>query len=208
MTPFYIEFKRTHTKKLFSFPDIPAFENYSFEKLSEQNFEQLYLLFEGDESPFVDARFKSHDEAKEYATFISICGAFVAKHGGQDWFFKAGNEYAGILHLYDLSLENWNDNNKRAWLGFATKEKFRGKGISLGIVKYFIRYVFDYYPAIDFIHSMTLRENTLSKSFLTKCGFATDNEERLSKDYDFFLLERNEKPDFVANKFDESEWTR
>jgi RimJ/RimL family protein N-acetyltransferase len=205
---FYIEFKKTHTKSFFSFPEIPSFKNFSFEKLTEQNFEQLYLLFEGDSSPFVDERFKTFEGAKEHAKFISTCGAFLPKHGGQDWLFKWNSEYAGILHLYDLSLETFADNHKRAWVGFATAEKFRKSGVSFRAVNYFINYIFDNYKAIDFIHSMTRCENKIASNFIQKCGFELDQEDRSSQDYVFFVRERDEvENDFVLNRFDETEWT-
>jgi hypothetical protein len=67
-TNFYEEFKRLHPKPYFSFPDIPDYKGYSFEKLNIENFKQLYLLFEDDDSNFVDERFKDYKEAKDYAT--------------------------------------------------------------------------------------------------------------------------------------------
>ncbi len=205
---FYIEFKKTHTKSFFSFSEIPPFKNFSFEKLTEQNFEQLYLLFEGDSSPFVDERFKSYEGAKEHARFISICGAFSPKHGCQDWLFKLNNEYAGILHLYDLSRETFADHHKQAWIGFATAEKYRKSGVSFRAVNYFINYIFDNYKVIDSIYSMTLHENKIARAFIKKCGFALDEADRLSKDHTFFVRKRDEvENDFVVNSFDETEWT-
>ena len=143
---FYTEFKKRYTKILFSFPEIPSFKNFTFERLTEQNSEQLYLLFEGDTSPFVDARFKTYEDAKEYAKYSSLCGPFLPRHGGQDWLYKLNSEYAGILHLYDLSLETFADNNNRAWIGFATSQKFRASRISIQVVNYFINYVLTNYP--------------------------------------------------------------
>jgi hypothetical protein len=65
-------------------------------------------LFENEASPFVDERFKTYEGAKEYANDISFCGAYMPKHGGQDWLFKTPTgEYGGILHLYDLSKETF-----------------------------------------------------------------------------------------------------
>ena len=70
-----------------------------------------------------DERFKTYEAAKDYAKYISVCGAYVPKHGCQDWLLKLSDgEYACILHLYDLSIENFGQNNKRAWIGFATKK--------------------------------------------------------------------------------------
>jgi RimJ/RimL family protein N-acetyltransferase len=147
-------------------------------------------LFEGDTSFFVDERFKTYEGAKEYAKFNSVCGAYLPKHGCQDWFFKLNNEYAGVLHLYDLSLETFGQNNKRAWIGFVTAEKFRNQRISFQVVSYFIQFIFDKYPVIDFIHVMTLNENKNAISFIKRCGFVVDTEERLSKDYIFFIRRR------------------
>ena len=187
---FYTEFKKSHPKIYFVFPEIPFKDTFTFKKLTEQNFECLYLLFEGDASPFVDERFKTYEGAKEYAKFISLCGASIPKHGCQDWLFKCDNEFVGILHLYDMSLETFGQNHKRAWIGFATSAKFRSRHISFQVVRYFIQYIFDTYPGVDFIHAMTLNENENAAGFLTRCGFITDTEERLSKEYRFFINRR------------------
>src|SRR4051812_46389347 len=82
----------------FTFPDIKATCDLSFEKLNLQNFQQLYLLFEGDDSPFTDARFKSYSGAEEYATNLETYSRYSPKHGSQHWFFLWKNNYAGILH--------------------------------------------------------------------------------------------------------------
>ena len=50
---FYTQFRKLHPKPYFAFPDIPSTNEFTFEKLSSENFEQLYLLFENDDSPFV-----------------------------------------------------------------------------------------------------------------------------------------------------------
>ena len=183
--------RQHYSKRFFTFPDMPSTKELQFEKLSTKNFEQLYLLFENDASPFVDERFKTYEGAKEYAAYLEEFGARLPKHGGQDWLFRLLNgEYAGILHLYDLSLETFVQNHKRAWIGFATKEKFRKQNITTKAVQHFIDYIFQFYPEIDFIHAMTEKENEASIRFLLKCGFQFDPEERLSKKYEFFILFR------------------
>lgn len=190
-TEFYNEFRKLHPKPHFLFPEISTTDEYLFEKLSPKNFQQLYLLFESDSSTFVDERFKTYNEAKEYAQYISVCGAYMPKHGCQDWLLKLKNgDYASVIHLYDLSLETFGQNHKRAWIGFATKESFRKQNITSKAVTHFINYIFRSYPAIDFIHAMTNKENKAAINFLLKCGFLTDIEERLSKNHAFFILSR------------------
>ena len=174
----------------FVFPDIPAFEDFSFEKLTSKNFQQLYLMLQNDESPFTDERFKNLEEAKEYAEYIEQHGAYSAKHSGQDWLFLYKNQYAGVFHLYDLSLETFAENHKRCWIGFATKPEIRRKGITKKALCYFIQYIFDNYPLIKYVHSMTLKENVPAKALLTSVGFKEDHAERMSKEHAFYLLEK------------------
>ena len=159
--------------------------------MTTENFQQLYLLFEGDDSPFTDKRFKQYDSAKLYASELEKYGRFSPKHGSQDWLFKWKDEYAGILHLYDLSLETFAENNKRCWIGFATKPSLRKKGITKKVVSHFINYIFQYFPEINFIHAMTLKENIAAEALLFSLGFKRDEEERLSKNHNFYLLEKS-----------------
>jgi len=179
-------------KPLFAFPDIPESDLFSFEKLTNENFAQLYLMFEGDDSPFTDQHFKSYNGSKEYVAFRETYGAYSAKHGGQDWLFriKEIGAYAGILHLYDLSLETFFENNKRCWIGFAIKPEFRRKGIMKKALTLFATYVLDSYPEIAYLHSMTAKENFPAQRLLLSCDFKKDETERLSQHHIFFLKER------------------
>lgn len=181
----------------FSFPDVPPTASLTFEKLSLQNFETFCHLFEKDASPFVDARFKSYDGAKEYAEYLVAYGAYSPKHGGQDWLFTWQGEWAGIVHLYDLSLETVAQNNERAWIGIALQQRFRGKGIALQTFRYFIGYIFRFYPAINFLHAVTEKENIRSQTLLTRCGFILDTAARPPQ-YRYYILKRSNEQDIEA----------
>ena len=147
-------------------------------------------MFEADENPFIDERFKHYEQAKEYAEYLEQYGANSAKHGGQDWLFSWKNEYAGILHLYDLSLETFAENNRRCWIGFAIKPSMRNKGITRKVVQYFVQFIFTNYPLIQYVHSMTLKENFVAQGLLKALGFEEDEAERLGKEYKFYVRER------------------
>ncbi len=109
----------------FMFPPIETTSEWFFERLGINNFNQLYLLFNSDENKFVDERFKTSEGARKYAMINS---GEDSCNNGADWLFSTNNgEYAGILHLYNLSRETISENNKRAWIGFATKASFRGQ---------------------------------------------------------------------------------
>jgi len=178
------------SKPYFDFPDIDNVGEISFEKLTIENFQQLYLLFESDDSTFTNERFKHYDTAKQYAHDLEKYGRFSPKHGSQDWLFKWKEEYAGILHLYDLSLETFAENNKRCWIGFATKPSQRKKGITKNIISYFLHYIFKNYPEIIYIHAMSLKGNIMAELLLYSLGFKKDETERLSKKHNFYLLEK------------------
>ena len=174
----------------FIFPDIPAYKELSFEKLTSENSAQLYLLFESDENFFTDERFKHYEDAEEYAKYIEQYGAYSTKHSGQDWLFLWNDEYAGILHLYDLSLETFAENNQRCWVGFATKPALRNNGITKKVLRYFLQYIFENYPHLTYIHSMTLKENLPAQGLLKAVGFIEDDAERISVVHRFYMLER------------------
>ena len=180
------------SKAYFNFPDIKGYGEFSFEKLTTKNFQQLWMLFEVDDSPFTEESFKQYDLAEKYANDLEKYGRFSPKHGSQDWLFKWKEEYAGILHLYDLSLETFAENNKRCWIGFATKPLLRKKGITKRAVSCFVNYIYTNFTEIKYVHSMTLKGNVAAGALLFSIGFKKDVEERLSENYNFYLLEKDE----------------
>ncbi len=177
---------------LFRFPEIPDNDKFAFEKLTSENFSQLYLMFEGDDSHFTDEQFKTYQGAESYARLREVHGAYMAKHGGQDWLFrlKSSGQYAGIIHLYDLSLEAFFENDKRCWVGFALRPDLRRKGIMTDALRSFIAYVLDAYPQIYYLHAMTAKENLAAQKLLQRCGFDADPEQRLSERHYFFVRKR------------------
>ena len=120
--------------------------------MTTENFQPLYLLFEGDDSPFTEESFKQYASAEKYAN--------------------------------DL-------NNKRCWIGFATKPLLRKKGITKRAVSCFVNYIYKNYPEIKYVHSMTLNGNVAAGALLFSIGFKKDEEERLSINHNFYLLEKS-----------------
>jgi RimJ/RimL family protein N-acetyltransferase len=174
----------------FVFPGIPAKGELSFEKLSSENFHRFYDMFKSDESPFTDERFKDYEQAKEYVQYIEQYGTVLPKQGLQDWLFLWEGQYAGVLHLYDLSLETFAENDKRCWVGFATKPVLRNKGITKKAFHHFVHYIFEQYPNIKYIHSMTLKENLAAQALLRSLHFKEDMAERLEQEYAFYILQK------------------
>ena len=178
-------------KPFFTFPDIKPTGEFSFEKLTMQNFEQLCKMFENDDNIFTDERFKSHEGAKMYVEDRIRYAALSAKHAGQDWFFYKQNNIAGILHLYDLSLETCNDNDKRCWVGFAIKPELRNKGITKKAAQIFIDYVFKNYHFIKYIHAIVENDNKVSQNLLSSLNFKRDLATENAESYHYYVYQRN-----------------
>jgi len=185
-------------KPYFYFVDIPDLDEFSFKRLTVKNYIHLLELFKSDENKFVDERFKNDELCKQYAETIENYSPYSPKHGGADWLWKINNAYAGILHLYDLSLETFAQNNQRCWIGFATNKDYRNKGLTVKVVIYFIDHIFKSYPDINYIHAMTEPDNTASQNLLLKIGFRFDPSERVSKVHLFYEQTRQ---DFVNSFF-------
>ena len=131
--------------------------------------------------------------AREYTEWLRDWGPYSPKHGRQDYLFAVdGVGYAGVLHLYDLSLETFADHHKQVWIGFATNESFRRKGITGKAVHHLIKTVFNFYPQIDFVHTMTDKQNIAAQKFILRCGFAFDQRERHSQTDYFYVLSRQD----------------
>ena len=188
---FYAEFRKWHPSPYFQFADVLPLGDIQFERLTARNFVPLFLMFGEDKNDFTEQYFKTYEGARKYAFELENISQFSPKHGGQDWYFKTANQYMGILHLYDLSLEKFSMNNTRCWIGFHTAPPFRRKGITSKVIRHFIRHIFNHYTQINFIHAMTLKENQASQSFLLKNGFHRDERERISKEHSFFVLSRH-----------------
>jgi hypothetical protein len=76
--------------QLHHFPPMPDSERLSYEIITNNNYSILVSLFEADENPFIDERFKSLDEAKEYAEDLTDL-LYDPKHGGCDFLIRLKN---------------------------------------------------------------------------------------------------------------------
>ena len=175
----------------FEFIDIPDFGHIHFERLNSKNAIEFFHLFQFDDNKYIDERFKNFDTAIAYCQQLEDYYLYAPKHAGQDWLWKIEEDYAGVLHLYDLSKETFAQNHKRCWVGFATKNFYRNKGTSSEVFRHFIQHLFNAYRFIDFIHAMTLKENNIAQNFLLKNGFQKDLTERISTKHSFFIQSRS-----------------
>ncbi len=154
------------------FPQIAESPNgVVFEKLCFHNRHELLKMFEMDNDPWVDERFKDPKRLYEYVANLKICMLYSFKHGGCDWFAKKDGEYAGILHAFQFSQEKFGYAHRKCAIGYAFAKKFRGSGLPFHTVKYFQDFLFTKMDRL-FLTASVDRKNLRSIHFLKKLGHA------------------------------------
>ena len=151
--------------------------NLSFEALSQDNWQELYHLFKEDENSFVAQEYKNKDTVKNYYHSYLYFRNATPKVTVHDWLFKLKNtgEYAGLLNLYDIIFDQNSPYYKMCSIGYATAEKFRGKGLTKEAVQALIDYAFTTH--LECITATTANENTSSRRLLQSLGFSINTKD-------------------------------
>jgi RimJ/RimL family protein N-acetyltransferase len=170
---------------------LPASPNLDYEMYNWDNYLELYYLFRWDWSKFVAKDFKRKSKLWQYTHYQLYNARFSTKRAACDWYFKTkSGEYAGIIHLYDLSLDNVADRHKRCTIGFATARKFRGKGMTAEAVYQLLRHCFEHF-GMEMVLSYTKRDNKKANRFLEKLGFVNNDAAYLSEVYRYYEMPKN-----------------
>ncbi|MEN0046140.1 MAG: GNAT family protein [Bacteroidota bacterium] len=166
---------------IWKFPHIPDWkEDISFRKLNFQNQHHLLEMFENDEDEWVNERFKEAQSVYNYVAHLRIVALYSAKHGGCDWLVRKGDEYIGVLHAFDFSIENYNYHHRRCAIGYAFTKSVRGTGLPLQIVPYFQQFLFQKMNLL-LQFALVNKANHRSIRFLEKLGFEEQIFEEDSK---------------------------
>lgn len=161
-------------KPHFDFQPLPDSERLTYEPINEENAVQLLEIFENDTSEFIDKRFKNKDLWAEYVDIQLYYSRFSAKHAGCDFFFKnKQGDYLGVLHFFDLSLEDWGDSLERAWIGFAVREDWRKQGYAEEAAKQLLVYAQNHFQR-NLFYAETHPQNFASQNMLKKLGFVVE----------------------------------
>lgn len=154
----------------FDFKDMAPSKNLTYEKLSSANSYLIHSLFAKDTNPYINPDFKVKEKAEQYTDYV-IKSAFSFKRAGCDFFFKVGENYAGVLHLYDMSLETIDGkHNTSCCIGYTTVAKFREQGLTTEAVRHLLNYVYSSFE-IDTIYAYTGQENLASNLLLCRQSF-------------------------------------
>ena len=187
---FFEMFRKQHPKPYFNFTNIKPSKYLEYEVLNQSNYIEIYKMFKGDTNPYIMKEYQNLERLEEYTDYQVNYNRYSPKRGGCDWLFKLkeSKEYIGLLNLYDMSLENFADNDKRCTIGFSTKKAYRRKGFTREAVTNLIHHIYQNFPEREKILAYTKKENEASKRFLEKLGFKTSKEDYISERYDYFEL--------------------
>jgi RimJ/RimL family protein N-acetyltransferase len=164
--------------KLHHFPPMPDSEQLSYEIITDDNYSILVSLFESDENPFIDERFKSLDEVKQYVEDLKDM-LYDPNHGGCDFLIRLKNTpiYIGVLHLFDFSLEmHW---AQSCTLGYAIAAPFRRKRYATEAMKQLFHYAHTYHQKTTFL-VYTHKKNEPSNAFVQSLNMVLANQDYYS----------------------------
>ena len=156
----------------FPFTNIPDTERLTFEIVDESNYTQMYDLFREDPSPFIIDEYKDWDKLEEYIDHQLYWSRNATKRAGCDWLIKlkATKETIGIINLYELMRETFNDHHKRGFIGYNIGQAYRRKYYATEAVNQLIQYAHNQHD-LNKLVANTHKENAPSKAFLLKLGF-------------------------------------
>ena len=128
------------------------------------------------------------EELEKYKDYILKDSRFSSKRGACDWLvkLKETDTYIGIINLFDMSRETYNDTHKKCMIGFNTKASFRRKYYTYEAVQQLSKHIFEHFGRNKIIADVE-KENTASKKLLEKLGFKENTAAYYyADDYDFF----------------------
>jgi RimJ/RimL family protein N-acetyltransferase len=162
---------------LHNFPSLPDSERLAYEFLTVENSSVLVDLFQQDNNPFIDERFKTLEGARQFA-LESENAKCSAKHGGCDFLIRLKNSqnYIGVLHLFDLSIESFAENDLKATIGFAIASPNYRQYFATEAVKHFIQYIQQSLKK-TMILAYTPVENQAANDFLLAINLFPNNED-------------------------------
>jgi RimJ/RimL family protein N-acetyltransferase len=165
-------------KQYFDYPPIQPSERLYYEFLTKGNVIHLYNMFRNDANQFVDERFKLKTKVDVYAGFVTNEMRYFAKNAGCDWliFSKKDNPPVGVLHLFDLTTETFNDINKRCSIGFAIAEKYRRKYFATEAIIHLLNYIFANFE-VEHVLAYTFKLNIAANLLLTGLKFENETED-------------------------------
>ncbi len=173
-------------------PLLPS-ERLCYEPLSYHNYERLHDMFENDPSEFINPLFKTEAGVLQYFSYMINYIMTSPSRGGCDWFFKTrSGRYAGVLHLYDLSMEKGGDRHRRCTIGFVIAAPFRRKKLCTEAVQHLLKYLFQQ-AQMHRVISYTRQDNHATQAFLKSLHFQLSTSAEMPHDqYEYFEIRQKD----------------
>jgi len=156
---------------VWKFPSILDMENdIRFIPLNFRNRHDFLELFEEDDDPWIEKRFKNAKSVYEYVCMIRIIMPYSFKRGGQDWLVYQKKECIGIVHAFDFSKESGEFTQRRCCIGYAFGKAVRGSGIPQKVVQHLQGYLFSKLNML-YLTASVKKDNIRSVRFLRSLGY-------------------------------------
>ena len=155
----------------FPYQNLPPSARLTYELVGWPNLPAYLPLFAADPSPFVDAHFKDRAALERYGVSLLTLMRHSFKHGGCDWLARrhADAQPIGVLHLYDLSLENYNGTPPCA-VGYAVAAPHRRQGYAREMLTHLLPYAATLFGRTE-ARAIPETANVASRELLRSAGF-------------------------------------
>jgi len=180
----------TQNKPHFHFEDLKPSERLYYPMLSEVNWGEILELFKGDANPFIAEYYKDHKKLSDYVTLGVSWSKKAAKHAGCDWLIKRKEDdhCLGVLNIYELSRETFNNNHKKCMIGLTIGEAFRRNYYGTESVLQLIAYAKKTLKQSLLIIQID-KSNSQSNAFFKSIGFIDTKQEYFYADqYDYLEM--------------------
>jgi RimJ/RimL family protein N-acetyltransferase len=160
--------------------------------MNDENYLEVFETFKNDMNSFVLKDYKDLEKWEDYVDYQLYWNRLSCKNGGCDWLIKLKNtqQTVGILNLYELNRETYNDNHKKCMIGYSIGEAFRRQHYATEAVKQLVLHAFEYFD-LHTIIANTEKDNLASKALLTNFGFVEKTEKYYySEEHDYFELHK------------------
>ena len=163
---------------VWQFPPIPEMAvEICFHTLTFSTRTHFLALFENDQDPWVEERFKNAKSVYEYVCMSRIIMPYSFKRGGQDWLVYQKKECIGIIHAFDFNKESGEFTQRSCSIGYAFGKAVRGSGIPQKVVQHLQNYLFTKWNML-YLTASVKRENVRSIRFLKGLGYIERPAER------------------------------
>lgn len=214
---------------LWTFPTFLCGNGLRCERLDFNNYHDLLELLKNDPNPFVDERFKQEQELYEYVMHQLACTPYSGKRGGVDYLIvdtpgsnadydtfttrferygvrvREGEEFCGMLHLYELSRERLAPDfaMPSPFVGIVLYPKARGRGIGQRAISLLESFVLENYPVME-LTAMIRKENERSQRFFRSLGYTEQRPDEVGREEIFLGKQLPAREGGAAGKSNDS----